>query len=86
MPRAINRSVLLPMMTLFLPAALAAVPPGQTVPSIFPLLSDKECWGKLSTGRERRSPAAAVVGTGDGWSDAPDDGRNAATGFLAPDT
>ncbi len=49
MSRAINRSVLLPMMALFLPAALAAAPPRETVPSIFPLLSDKECWRKLTT-------------------------------------
>ena len=55
MSGAINLRVLLPMMALFLPADLAAAPPNEGVKSLFPLLSDEECWRKLP--RPRREAA-----------------------------
>jgi alkylhydroperoxidase family enzyme len=49
MSRAINLRVLMSMMALFLSADLVAAPPREDVQSVIPLLSDEECWRKLST-------------------------------------
>jgi alkylhydroperoxidase family enzyme len=49
MARAITLRVLLPILTLFLSADLVASAPPDGVQSIFPRLSDEECWRKLST-------------------------------------
>jgi alkylhydroperoxidase family enzyme len=49
MSRAINFRVLLSMMTLLLSTDLVASTPREGVQSIFTLLSDEECWRKLST-------------------------------------
>ncbi len=46
--RAISIRALLPILALFLPADLVAAPPREGVQSIFPLLSDEECWRKIS--------------------------------------
>ena len=57
MSRAINLRVLLPILALFLSADLVASPPPEGVQSIFPLLSDEECWRKLAPtekGRQSR--------------------------------
>lgn len=83
--RAISIRALLPILALFLPADLVAAPPREGVQSIFPLLSDEECWRKISPTEKGGVQGAAVVGSDDGRCDAPDDGRNAAPGLRAPD-
>ena len=45
-------SVLLPIVALFLPADVAAAPPREGAGSIFPILSDEECWRKLPRPRK----------------------------------
>jgi alkylhydroperoxidase family enzyme len=49
MPRAIRIGALLPVIALFLPADSVGTPPNDGVRGIFPILSDDECWRKLST-------------------------------------
>ncbi len=55
--RVINLGILLPMVALLLPSDLAAEPPRNGAAGIFPLLSDDECWRKLSPTKERNGRA-----------------------------
>jgi alkylhydroperoxidase family enzyme len=67
MPGVINLRILVLLGTSFMPAALIAAPPREGMGSIFPLLSDKECWRKLpptakGTGQMLPSWARAMAG------------------------
>ena len=57
MSSVIRIGALLPMLAVFLPAGSVGAPPHEGVGRIFPILSDDECWRKLSTTeRERVQP------------------------------
>ncbi len=57
MSGVINLRILLPIVALLLPADLMAAPPGEGVKGIFPMLSDEECWRKLSPAEKGGVPA-----------------------------
>jgi alkylhydroperoxidase family enzyme len=64
---AIRIAALLPIIALFLPADSVGAPPNDGVRSIFPILSDDECWRKLSTpdgGKVQPLPSWARAMTG----------------------